>query len=306
MLASTGPTTFFGDHALRSAAANVNICALIALAWSLGQAASPPSPNAADAAPVEDYEVGPSDILKISVFGHEDLAQVVVVQTDGTLSYPFIGSVRASGLTTKELEHEIATALGRAYIRNPQVTVVVQEYRSKQVYVVGEINRPGVYPISGKMTVVEILSRAGPLGANAGSEVLIVRPEGAASAPTLPDEVGGPAAARRATVLRVNVQDIQAGNLDRNLALKPGDTVFIPLAPRIYVSGEVRNSGSYAFSAGMTVRQALSLAGGFTPDAATGSVKIIRNLGGKIRELKGRLDDPVQAGDTILARPKLF
>jgi polysaccharide export outer membrane protein len=284
--------------------------ALLLSSLLLAQAAPPPQappPQAPAPAPdprAEAYQLGVGDILKVTVFGHEDLTQTLIVQPDGTVSFPLVGAVPASGSTPRQLEQSIATALGRSYIRSPQVTVVVTEYRSKQVFVVGEIARPGAYPLSSRLTIVEILSRAGPVNSSAGSEVVIVRPFQQQQGPVLPSEVGE--AQRRAEVIRVNVQDIQAGDLDKNLALQPGDTVFVPAAPRVYVSGEVRNSGAYPFAPGMTVRQAISLAGGFGDDASTSRLRVVRLVGGKTKELKIRIDDLVEPGDTILVKRKLF
>ena len=110
------------------------------------------------------------------MLGHEDLTQTIVVQPDGTFIYPLIGRVKAGDLTPKELERKITTLLAQGFVRNPQVTVSVQEYRSKTVFVVGEVSRPGSYSMSGRMTVLELLSKAGPTSA-AGVEVVIVRPK---------------------------------------------------------------------------------------------------------------------------------
>src|SRR5574341_1029782 len=153
---------------------------LTALLLIAGQAGGPlPQPPAsspeAPATPAQ-YQVGPDDILKVTVYGHDDLTLVVVVQSDGTFTYPLIGRVKAADLTPKELERKITTLLSQRYVRNPQVTVLVQEYRSKTVVVMGEVAHPGSFPLSGVQTLVDILARAGPMTANAGAEVLIVRP----------------------------------------------------------------------------------------------------------------------------------
>jgi polysaccharide export outer membrane protein len=187
---------------------------------------------------------------------------------------------------------------------------VVQEYRSKVVFVVGEVSRPGTYPLAGETTVVELLSRAGPLSPNAASEVVVVRPVAAADRPVLPQEVKALASATgtpaRAQVLPVDIHAIEAGQLEKNLALKAGDTLFVPQATRIFVTGEIRQPGAFAFSRGITVRQAVSLAGGFTEDASKGSAHVVRQMAGKPQTLKVKLDDPLQPGDTVLVKAKLF
>ncbi|HLA77503.1 MAG TPA: SLBB domain-containing protein [Vicinamibacteria bacterium] len=268
-----------------------------------------PTPAAKGATAGTDYEIGAQDILRVTVYGHEDLTQSVLVQPDGTFIFPLIGRVKASEMTPASLERKLAILLARGFIRNPQVTVVVQEYRSKSVFVVGEVARPGTYPLSGSMSLVEVLGKAGPLTGNAAAEVIVVRPLAEVTGPVLPTEVAegeGDPEKKRAEVMRVNIRDIQAGELEKNLALRPNDTVFVPQAPKVFVSGEVRNPGAYPFIPGTTVRQAVSLAGGFTPDGSQGRIRVVREVEGKTKEVKIKLDEPIQAGDTIVVKAKLF
>lgn len=259
---------------------------------------------------VKDYQIGAEDILKVTVYGHEDLTQTVVVQSDGTFVFPLIGRVKASDLSLKELERKIVVLLSQGFIRNPQVTVVVQEYRSKTVFVVGEVSRPGTYPLSANRNIVEILSRAGPLTAAAGAEVIVVRPLAEVSGPILPTEVGsgaeGGPAKKQAEVIRVNVRDIQAGDLEKNVILQPNDTVFVPQAPKVFVSGEVRTPGAYPYLPGTTIRQAISLAGGLTSDGSSGRIRVVRDVEGKPKEVKVKMEDLIQPGDTIVVKAKLF
>jgi polysaccharide export outer membrane protein len=274
----------------------------------------PPTPDtrAAGAASL-DYRIGPGDILHVKVYGHEDLSHTVVVQPDGTFVFPLVGSVPAAEATPEELEARIVGRLSKGLIRDPQVSVVVQEYRSKVVYVVGEVTRPGTYPLGGETRIVEILSRAGPLSANAGSEVLVVRPSVRVDRPVLPTEatappgkVAGGAGQAGADVLHVDLREIQAGKLEKNIALKANDTVFVPPAARIFVTGEVRNPGSFPFSSGITARQAVSLAGGFTEDAVKGSAHVVRDVNGKPKSMKVKLDEPLRPGDTLEVKAKWF
>jgi polysaccharide export outer membrane protein len=248
--------------------------------------------GAADA----DYRIGPGDILRIAVYGHEDLTQTVIVQPGGTFIFPLLGAIPAADATPAELEERIAARLAKGLIRDAKVMVAVQEYRSKVVYVVGEVARPGTYPLAGQATVVEMLSRAGPVSPQAGQEVLILR----AGAP------GGAAPTAQGEVLRVDMREIQAGHLDKNLVLRAGDTVMVPQAERIFVSGEVRNPGAIPFSDGLTIRQAVSLAGGFTPDASTGKARVVRQVNGRTLTLKLKVDEPVLSGDTVVVQTRLF
>jgi polysaccharide export outer membrane protein len=233
------------------------------------------------------------------------------VQPDGTFTFPLVGRVKGSDMTPAELEKKLVILLSRGFIRNPQVTVVVQEYRSKTVYVVGEVARPGPYPLSGKTSLVEVLAKAGPT-TNAGAEVVVVRPQQgvAVAGPVLPTEVAegeeAPPDKPRAEVIRIAVGDIQAGELEKNLLLQPNDTVFVPQAPKVFVSGEVKSPGAYGWFPGMTTRQLISLAGGLTPDGSDGRLKVVRQAGGRSAEDKIKLDEPVKPGDTVVVRRRLF
>jgi len=284
---------------------------LAAAAQTPPAAAPPPAAAATALAGPADYQIGPSDILNVTVYGHPDLTQTLFVQPDGTFTFPLVGRVKGSDMTPAELEKKLAILLSKGFIRNPQVTVVVQEYRSKTVYVVGEVARPGPYPLSGRTTLVEVLAKAGPT-TNAGAEVVVVRPhQGVAVAgPVLPTEVAegeeAPPDKPRAEVIRIAVGDIQAGELEKNLFLQPNDTVFVPQAPKIFVSGEVKSPGAYGWFPGMTTRQLISLAGGLTPDGSDGRLKVVRQVDGQSEEGKIKLDDPVKPGDTVVVRRRLF
>jgi polysaccharide export outer membrane protein len=275
-------------------------------------AAEPQPTPAAKAEATGDYQIGPEDILRITVYSHDDLTQTVLVQSDGTFTYPLVGRVKASDMTTAELERKLAVLLSKGFIRNPQVTVIVQEFRSKTVYVVGEVQRPGPYPLAGQTGLLEVLARAAITG-NAGAEAIVVRPpKGAAvTGPTLPAEAGAAEAPAGppAEVFRINLREIQAGDLSRNIRLKPNDTVFVPQAAKVFVTGEVRTPGAYAWFPGMTARQLISLAGGLTPDGSDGRLRIVRPAtasDGKTEEGKIKLDEAVRAGETLVVRRRLF
>jgi len=282
-----------------------------AAAPAVPQAAPPATTSAKAAAP--DYQIGPEDILRITVYGHEDLTQSVLVQSDGTFTYPLVGRVKASDLTIAELEKKLAVLLSRGFIRNPQITVVVQEFRSQSVYVVGEVQRPGPYPLSGPTGLLEVLAKAAITG-NAGAEVIVVRPPAGAAVtgPVLPAEAGAegaPADQPQAEVIRVNFRDLQAGDLSRNVRLRPNDTVFVPQAAKVFVTGEVRSPGAYGWFPGMTARQLISVAGGLTPDGSDGRLRVIRpatDKSGKPEEDKIKLDEPVKGGETLVVRRRLF
>jgi polysaccharide export outer membrane protein len=280
---------------------------------------APPSPQ--PAAPVaapqaqlpptlpgqEDFQylIGGNDILKVSVFGYDDLTQVVLVQPDGTFMFPLIGRVKAADQTAKDLERTLASMLGKGYIRNPQVTVTVQEARSRSIYVLGEAARAGRYSLVEARTILDLAARA---GISNTADVMIVRPRGNVEGPVLPPDATGGATPNPnlAETIRVSMRDIQMGDLSQNLALHPNDTVFILAGQRVYVVGEVRNPGAFNPPVGGTVRQMILLAGGFTDRASKGNIRIQREAEGERKEFKAKPDDAVLPGDVITVKAKLF
>ena len=268
--------------------------------------AVPETPTSASVSADEaarDYRIGPEDVLRVAVFGHPDLLQTVSVQADGAFTFPLLGRVDAADLRPAELERKLAGLLAQGFIRDPKVAVTVQEYRSKVVFVVGEVSHPGTFPLLGAHRLVEVLAKAGPMTSNAGTEAVVVRPRSGPARPTLPSEAAAGEAAG-AEVIRVDLRDIEAGNLARNVELQPRDTVFVPAAPKVFVSGRVPKPGAYPFTPGTTVRQAVSLAGGSAGSA--GKLKLLREVDGRPREVPVALDDLVQAGDTVIVRGGLF
>jgi len=282
------------------------LAAVLSLAAAAaGAATDVPAPVPVSAAESgRDYSIGPEDVLRIAVFGHPDLTQTVSVQADGAFTFPLLGRVEASDLHPAELERKLAGLLANGFIRDPQVAVAVQEYRSKVVFVVGEVSRPGSFPLVGTRRLVEVLARAGPMTANAGTEAVVVRPRNGAARVVLPAEAEAGGAAAGAEVIRVDLRDIEAGDLSQNVELQPRDTVFVPAAPKVFVSGHVPRPGAYPFTPGTTVRQAVGLAGGSAPGA--GKLRLLREVGGRAREVPVALDDPVQAGDTVIVRGGRF
>jgi polysaccharide biosynthesis/export protein len=123
-----------------------------------------------------EYKIGPQDLMEITVFGQPDLNRTVRVNSAGEISLPLIGSVSAVGLTAQQLEQRVATALGEKYLQNPQVTVFMKEFTTLRFTVEGAVNRPGVYPLTGQMTLLRALAVAGGQGQLSDlSEVMMFR-----------------------------------------------------------------------------------------------------------------------------------
>jgi polysaccharide export outer membrane protein len=261
------------------------------------QAASPPAP----APPPTEYVVGSQDVLNITVFGEADISKRYTVDADGTIDFPFIGRVKAVGLTLRQVEDALVKRLGAGFLVNPQVSVEVAEFRSHSIFITGEVRSPGAYPIKGNMTIVEALALAGPTP-NASNEVVIVRSKDAraGAGPLLPVD------SESVETTRVNIRDLQSGKLSLNVELRPGDTVFVPRAETFFVSGHVRSPGSFVYEPGMRVLQAIALAGGLTERGSNRGIKILRQVDGVEISIDARTTDLVKPGDTIVVRQRFF
>jgi polysaccharide biosynthesis/export protein len=278
--------------------------ALVAAALGATLAAQS-APVTAPSAPINDYIVGPQDVLTITSYDQADLSGKFAVEADGTFTYPLIGRFKAGGLTLRATEEQLKTRLkSEGYFNNPQITVAVEQYRSQKVFVVGEVRTPGTYAITGDMKLIEALARAGSTLPTASGEVVIVHPttDQPANAPVLP-----PADGDSDSVVHVDLQELQRGILSNNAALRDGDTVFVPRAESIYVFGQVKNPGAYALQQrATTVLQALSLAGGVTDRGSTSRIRIVRIVEGQKKEIKATLGDIIKAGDTIIVSERFL
>jgi len=257
-------------------------------------------PAASSAQSAADYVIGPQDVLTIQVFDQADLGGKYTVETDGTFSFPLIGRVTAGGLTLRNFEGELKKKLADGYFRNPQVTVAIEQYRSQRVFVMGEVRNPGPVPLTGGMTLIEALARAGSTLPSASGEVAIVRDAGGAVDPALL------AGRKDGDILRASIRDLEGGSRKQNVELHDGDTIFVPRAESAYVFGQVKTPGAYAIQKDTTVLQALSLAGGVTENGAMNRIKVVRVVNGEKHELKMKLTDLVKAGDTIIVPEKYF
>jgi polysaccharide biosynthesis/export protein len=254
---------------------------------------------AASAAAQTSYVLGPQDVVNITVLGETDLSRKYTIEQDGTFTFPLIGRVTARGLTLRALEQELKTKLvNGGFLKNPEVSVAVDAYQSQRIMVWGQVNNPGEYQLAGDMTLLSALAKAGSITATAGREAVIIR---AAKKAVADGPVPEP------EILRVDLVDLQAGNMSLNVQLMDGDTINIPKAQSAFVSGHVKTPGGYAVDQGMTVLQVLALAGGLTDRGSDRRINILRTVDGKKKEYKGvKLTAPVLPGDTIVVGQRIF
>jgi polysaccharide export outer membrane protein len=256
--------------------------------------------EAAAATPAaERYVIGAQDNLSITVVDEPDLTGKYRVDTDGTLTFPYLGRVPTAGSTLEELQSRLTALLKSGYIKNPQVRVEVDQYKSRNVFVIGEVRSPGKVTMTGTtMTLLEALALAGSPTASASNEVIVVHPakHGASSQ-------GADTEGERITV---NRKDLELGKAGQDIVLLDGDIINVPVAQRFYISGFVRNPGYYVLDPGMTVDQAIALAGGLNERGSDRRITAKRLVNGKLTEVSVKLEDKVQANDTINIPSRFF
>jgi polysaccharide export outer membrane protein len=256
----------------------------------------------------EAYEVGPEDILHIVVLGQPELSGDFSIDRDGVLNFPILGKVKAAGMAPAALERKLATLLSEGYLKRPQVSLSVKDYRSHRVFVTGEVSKPGSIPLKGDQSLRSLLGELGNLGAEASNEVVVLRPpKGSAEADqpyALP--TGDAANASTAEIFRFNVKEVLSGAPDQNMLLLPGDTVHFPRAAMVYIMGQVARPGPFRLQEQTVVLQALALAGGITERGSTKRIKIVRIVDGKKVEIKAKETDVVQPGDIITVGERIF
>jgi len=271
-----------------------------ALPKSDAQSGQPPAP----APPVSaNYVIGPQDQISITVVDESDLTGKFRVDGDGMFTYPYLGRVTAAGLTLSELQVRLTQQLQNGYVRNPQVRVEMDIYKSQSVFVMGKVRTPGKIQMTGtQMTLLEALALAGSPTADASNEIIIVHPlrPNATGAPPAPGEKP------EGEEVRVNRKDVELGRAGMDVVLRDGDVINVPEAQRFYITGQVRNPGTFVLDPGMTVEQALALAGGLSERGSTRGLSAMRMINGKRTDVSLKLDDKVQANDTITVKQRLF
>jgi polysaccharide biosynthesis/export protein len=246
-----------------------------------------------------EYTVGPQDRLSITVVDEPNLTRVVTVGGDGSFDYPFIGLVKAAGVSIRTIQQEITTRLKEKYLRSPQVSIEVETYRSQVVYVWGQVRVPGAVTLMGNISLTEALAKAGSPTPDAGTFLEINRK---------PRSGGGDGGAVQppAAPERVSMMELQSGRA-QYIYLSDGDTIFVPKAEMFFVTGYVKNGGPFLHEEGVTVSKAISMAGGVTEKGSRSRIRITRVVKGKQMMIKDvKLEDLVQPGDSIEVLSRLW
>lgn len=260
--------------------------------------------DAAAAQRPADYTVGPRDVLQITTLDEPSMTGRFPVDNDGSISFPYLQRVIVGGLTTAAIEAKLKAELVRKEIFNPgrvQISVDVAEFRSRVVYILGAVRTPGEYKLVGDMSLIAALAQAGGPQASASNEISIMRPKtGQPMGAVTPEQQ------QNAEITTVRLSDLQSGVMAQNIALRDGDTIWVPPADRFYIAGQVKNAGGYIHERGLTVQQALALAGGITELGSDRRIEIERIVDGRKKTIKARLTDLVEPNDTITVGRRRF
>ena len=238
------------------------------------------------------YVLGPGDVLQIKVWDNEDLEREVIISPEGYFTFPLIGKVVANGLSVSQLEDEITERLAQGYLVNPQVTVSVKEYKSKKIYVYGEVKKPGSYPVTGDITLIEVITLAGGFTEAVGDKAVVTRPSG---------EKG------KFDRIEVDLRKLMRGDGSCNIMLRDEDVVFFTKSEAyFFVNGQVKAPGGYPYpnNEKITVLKAISIAGGFTNIASTKKMQLIRE--GEKEPLEVGPGYTIKPGDIVMVRERWF
>lgn len=241
--------------------------------------------------PPSDYRVGDGDVLQVTVYDHPDLSTVVRVANDGSINFPLVGQMRIGGMTVGEVSNRLARTLSQGYIVNPQVSVFVQEFRSKKVTIVGQIANPGLYQLTGPTSLLQLISKAGGLKPDAGDKIVLKR-----------RSVNGE---EEVTIDRLAL--MEKGDTTLDIPVRDGDNVFVAQAGLFYVTGQVNKPAAYKLEEGASVIKGITMAGGFTNLAATKKVKIIRKVDGAERVMENvPMHEAIRSEDVIVVPESFF
>ncbi len=253
---------------------------------SVGASVKPP-------AGLQEYLLGPGDVIKITVFKNPDLTVETRVSENGTITYPLIGSVPVGGSSTSIAEREIARRLkDGGFLIDPQVTILIEQIHGNQVAALGQFNHPGRFPLeTTQMRLSDLIAQAGGIAATGSDTVIFTGVRQG-----------------RPVWKEIDVGNMFVKNrLDDDFILQAGDVLYVDRFPLFYIYGEVQRPGSYRVERNMTFVQAVAAGGGLTTRGTQRGIRVKRrDSNGQVVELKPELDDPVKPEDVIYVRESVF
>lgn len=287
--------SFFDPLSRPLAAALVVAAAIAAPGVAFAQAAPAPQTSAAGGAPgaVNEYRLGAGDVVRIVVFQNPDLTLETRVSEAGVISYPLLGSVRVGGQTVSAAEKAIADGLRSGnFVRQPQVTMVVLQVRGNQASVLGQVNRPGRFPLDvADMRLTDLVALAGGVAVGGADRVVVT---GQRKGQPFRTEVDLPAL-------------FMPGGSTQDIVVQNGDTVWVDRQPLVYIYGEVQRPGPMRLERDMTLLQALATGGGLTARGTERGIRVHRRTAeGGTEVVTPAITDKMRDGDVVFVRESLF
>jgi polysaccharide export outer membrane protein len=239
-----------------------------------------------------EMQLGAGDVVRITVYNNPDLSLETRVSEAGTISYPLLGEVGVQGLAPSAASKKIAGLLEKGgFIRNAQVNMIVTVMQSQQVSVLGQVNRPGRFPVDGIRNLTDVLALAGGVSADAGDAITLIRNRNGENTKQVIDLI----------------DMVRSNGTPGNVAILAGDVIYVERAPRFYIYGEVQRPGAYRLEKNMSVLQALSVGGGLTPRGTERGVRVKRrDADGRLQEIHVKHDDLLRVDDVIYVQESLF
>ncbi len=236
--------------------------------------------------------LSPGDVLKIFVYGNSDLTLETKVNEEGNITFPLLGEITLEGMTPSAAEKQIADQLeNRGYLRKPQVTILTSALYSQQVSVLGHIRNQGRYAIEGRRSLTDVLAMAGGVSPDGSNTVTLIRTQ------------DGQFVKEEIDMLAI----FQSGDMALNPVIRGGDLIYVAVAPRFYIYGEVQRPGFYRLEPNMTVVQALSTGGGLSLRGTERGVRIQRrDADGVLQIINVKPNDLVQPDDVVYIKESLF
>jgi polysaccharide biosynthesis/export protein len=275
----------------------VGLFALLCMLFGSPAAAQAPATPATGSAPAPvsatEYRLGAGDAVRISVYQSPDLTLEARISEAGVVSYPLLGNVKIGGMSVSAAEKLIADGLKNGnFVKAPQVSVLVTQVRGNQVSVLGQVNRPGRFPIEAPdLRLSDLLAIAGGVAISGADTVILV---GTRSGQRIRKEI------ELASLFR-------SANVDDDMLVQNGDVVYVERAPIVYIYGEVQRPGPMRLERGLTVMQALATGGGLTVRGTERGLRLHRKGGdGKLQVLQPAMDDVLVDGDVVYVRESLF
>lgn len=247
----------------------------------------------AQAAPANEYRLGAGDVVRIGVYQSPDLSLEARIGEAGSISYPLLGSVRLGGLTVTQAERAIADGLLKGnFLKQPQVSIQVMQVRGNQVSVLGQVNKPGRFPIEvADLRLSDLLATAGGIAPGGADTLTLV---GTRNGQPFRMEVDLPSLFR-------------GDRRDDDVFIQNGDVLYVDRAPQIFIYGEVQRPGAIRLERGMTLMQALATGGGLTQRGTEKGLRVHRKAAdGKTHIIQPAMDDPLRNGDVVYVRESLF